>query len=248
MTDPRTPSFEAIRAICPPGVFNEPGNRLALHNLLDAFGAKREGGIVVGGRATHKLADPAAFFVAVRKITDEVDQEQVDVINAMLEAAAHWRLSWLAYGLATAWHECELRPIHERGGRAYLDKYDTGRLAARLGNTPDDDDDGILYAGRGLVQLTGRRNYREAGKFLGLDLLGQPDLALDRGHATRILVWGMETGTFTTKALRDYLHNDIGTHDEFVSARRIINGTDKAHTIAGYAERFQAALKAGGWA
>lgn len=41
MTDPRTPVFEAVRKIAPPGVFNDPGNMMALHNILDALGAAR---------------------------------------------------------------------------------------------------------------------------------------------------------------------------------------------------------------
>lgn len=43
MSDPRTPVFEAVRKITPPGVFNDPGNMTALHNILDALGAAREG-------------------------------------------------------------------------------------------------------------------------------------------------------------------------------------------------------------
>jgi len=39
--DPRTPVFEAVRKIAPPGVFNDPGNMVALHNILDALGAAR---------------------------------------------------------------------------------------------------------------------------------------------------------------------------------------------------------------
>lgn len=50
MPDPRTPTFEAIRDICPPGVFNDPGNILAVNNILDALGAKRVDEIVVVGR------------------------------------------------------------------------------------------------------------------------------------------------------------------------------------------------------
>ncbi len=41
MADPRKPAFDAVRAISPPGLFNDPGNVLALDNLLDAFGAQR---------------------------------------------------------------------------------------------------------------------------------------------------------------------------------------------------------------
>lgn len=56
------------------------------------------------------------------------------------------------------------------------------------------------------------------------------------------MVDGMEAGRFTGKKLSDYLPGD------YVNARRIINGTDKAEQIAGYARQFEAALKAGGWA
>lgn len=196
----------------------------------------------------HVLADQPRFYIGVRKVTGSLDQIQVDTIQRLLNAAKEWPLSWVAYALATAWHECKLRPIREMGSNAYLDKYDTGKLAAALGNTPEDDDDGIRYAGRGLVQLTGRRNYRSAGEFLGVDLLGNPDLALLPEVATKILVWGMEGGKFTGRALDDYLPDRLGTQPQFVQARRIINGQDRAQLIAGHAEKFQDALEDGGWA
>jgi putative chitinase len=196
----------------------------------------------------YKLTDPDRFYTGVRLVTGSLQPVQFQTIESLLEAAKHWPLSWLAYGLATAWHEARLKPIKELGSDAYLDKYDTGKLAEALGNTPEDDDDGILYAGRGLVQLTGRRNYRNAGGFLGLDLLTNPDLALDPVNATRILVWGMEGGEFTGRGLKDFLPDRRGTVTQFTNARRIINGTDKAALIAGYAEKFQTALEQGGWA
>lgn len=196
---------------------------------------------------TGRMANPAAFFAGVKKVTGSLDQVQVDTINRLLDGAKHWPASYLAYALATAWHECRLRPIHELGGQKYLSKYDTGKLAKDLGNTPEADGDGILYAGRGLVQLTGRRNYRAAGEYLGLDLLANPDLALKPDVAARILIWGMETGSFTTRSLKTYLHAETGTRQEFINARRIINGTDKAAMIADYALRFQDAIVKGGW-
>jgi putative chitinase len=196
----------------------------------------------------HALSNPPAFYAEARKITGSLDQVQVDTINRLLEAANEWPLGWVAYALATAWHECRLKPIKELGGPKYLKKYDTGRLAAALGNTPEADGDGIKYAGRGLVQLTGRANYKKAGEFLGVDLLANPDLALQPEHATRILVWGMEGGKFTGKKLADYLNGWQGKLPQFQQARRIINGQDRASDIAKYAERFQEALAVGGWA
>lgn len=50
-----------------------------------------------------------------------------------------------------------------------------------------------LYYGRGLVQLTWSGNYRDAGAALGLDLAGEPDLALDPVVAARIFAWYMDT-------------------------------------------------------
>ncbi len=49
------------------------------------------------------------------------------------------------------------------------------------------------YYGRGLIQLTGRRNYEAAGEALGLDLLGCPDLALDLEVSCRVFAWFFRT-------------------------------------------------------
>lgn len=193
-----------------------------------------------------RLTLPAKFYDGVRRVTGSLDQAQVNTINSLLNSASHWSVGYVAYGLATAWHEARFIPQREKGGNAYLSKYDTGKLAAALGNTPAADGDGIKYAGRGLVQLTGLTNYKNAGKFLGVDLVGNPDLALDPVNATKILIWGMETGAFTGKRLGNYIVGR-GNHAAFVRCRRIINGSDRAELIAGYADQFQAALEAGGW-
>lgn len=201
---------------------------------------------VRGSAPQSPPADPATFFARLKLTTGRLSQTQVNSVNAIMKHGAHWPAAWMAYGLATAWHESRFMPIAEKGGRSYLAKYDTGRLAKALGNTPEADGDGVLYAGRGFVQLTGRRNYGNAGAELGIDLLNHPDLALDIDTAARILVWGCEGGHFTGKKLSHYLL-DKAPHDAFVRARRIVNGTDRADLIAGYAVAFQRALLDGGW-
>jgi hypothetical protein len=203
-----------------------------------------------------QLANATAFFALVRAdlFGGRLVKAQVVGCNEILKAAgaANWPVSHAAYALATAYHETAktMEPIRERGGDAYLAKYDTGSLAARLGNTPEADGDGVLFCGRGLVQLTGHANYDRADRELDLGgaLLANPDLALDPVHAAAIMVRGMGEGWFTGKSCHSYLPAaGPATREMFTQARRIINGQDCAEKIASYALTFQKALITGGW-
>lgn len=92
--------------------------------------------------------------------------------------------------LAQIGHESgQLRYVRELGNDQYLAKYDTGKLAARLGNTPEADGDGQRYRGRGLVQVTGHDNYKRCGEALGLDLLARPELLERPEHAADSAGW-----------------------------------------------------------
>jgi putative chitinase len=106
---------------------------------------------------------------------------------------------------------------------------DWGRI--HLGNTASTD--GWTFRGRGLCQITGRANYAKFG------VVSDPDRAATLPTAAAIMVRGMRDGSFTTKKLSDYL-NDAGT--DYVNARRIINGVDRAEEIAAHAKKFEAAL------
>ena len=133
-----------------------------------------------------------------------------------------------------------MQPIREYGKLVYFNKYEPHtRVGKVLGNTVSGD--GARFKGRGYVQLTGRRNYALAAKKLGVDLVANPDLALDPHHAARIMFEGMIDGWFTRKKLTDYFSS---SKTDWKNARRIINGTDKAATIASYAETFFRALVA----
>lgn len=266
MTDPRTPVFEAVRAVARPGLFSDSGNMLALHNLLDAFGAPRESTPAAQPLRTA-LAKPAAFFDALRAgkyLGPSLTPGEVQGCEAILAAcgAAGWPIADTAYGLATPWLETAgtMQPIHELGGPAYLRRmYDIQGArpakARELGNlTPGD---GIKFAGRGYVQLTGRRNYAKADAKLhalgilkpGESLIENPDLALRSDIAAAIMAWGMREGWFTGRDLDDDLpRQDKATLAQFIASRDIINGRDKAETIAEAAVHFQQALSAGAWA
>jgi len=50
--------------------------------------------------------------------------------------------------------------------------------ADRMGNGSEQSGDGYKYRGRGIIQLTGRDNYRAAMMALEIDLINQPDLLI----------------------------------------------------------------------
>lgn len=199
---------------------------------------------------------PRKFFDALRsgkELGPTLDQGEVEGCNALLEACEGLPLSWAAYAFATAYHETAftMQPVKEYGGPRYFTKmYDVAgsrpKLARANGNV--NRGDGPRYCGRGYVQLTWRNNYRRAGQRLGVDLEGNPDLAMRPDLAAKIMREGMVGGWFTGKSFGSYLPGSgPATREQFIEARRIINGVDKAKTIAGYALNFQSALQAGEW-
>lgn len=201
---------------------------------------ERTGNGFVSEKPVHALTNPAAFFASAKTLTGSLSQTQVDGFNTLLKAMERWPVSWVAYGLSTVFHETAktMQPIKEMGGPAYFKRLydiegDNPALAKRLGNV--NPGDGVRFAGRGYVQITGRSNYTKYG------IADEPEKALDPACAANIMIDGMERGAFTGKGLKDYLPGD------YVNARRIINGTDKAHQLAGYANVFESALQAGGW-
>jgi predicted chitinase len=146
---------------------------------------------------------------------------------------------WAAYMLATVLRECGIgfKPIRElaRRGDANFLAYE-GR--ADLGNTAKGD--GLRFCGRGLVQITGRRNYHLMSSVVGVDLIAAPDRALEFDISYKIMSHGMRFGSFTGRKLSDYIH---GQMCDYQNSRRIINGLDRAAEVAANAVRFEALLK-----
>lgn len=128
----------------------------------------------------------------------------------------------LNYILATAYHESKFYPIKERRAAPGTAVYD---LQNKYWNTG--------YYGRGFVQLTLKENYEKFGKLLDLDLLQNPDLVLNDNVAAFIINYGMINGTFTGKKLSDYINF---SNVDYFSARRTVNGLDRADLIATYAK------------
>ncbi|KAF9293686.1 hypothetical protein BGZ74_011592 [Mortierella antarctica] len=89
---------------------------------------------------------------------------------------------------------------------------------------------------RPIEEIQGAKRY---GKLLTLDLVNKPGLALQEEVARVVLVHGMTYGWFTGKKLSDYIDKD---HGDYVGARRIVNGQDKAQQIAKLAEFWEGFL------
>lgn len=93
----------------------------------------------------------------------------------------------MAAFLAQIAHESgELRYVREL---ASGEAYDTGRLAARLGNTAEADGDGQRFKGRGLIQITGRANYEAASEALEVDFVANPELMETPHYAAMVSAW-----------------------------------------------------------
>ncbi|MPM33066.1 hypothetical protein SDC9_79633 [bioreactor metagenome] len=187
------------------------------------------------------------FFNEIRStlFSGRLTQSQIDGMNFKLTAWVQSGLTdirWLAYMLATVFHETgkKMIPIEEYGkgrGKTYGQKLKHNHKPYTW---PDK-----LYYGRGDVQLTWYENYELMGKLLGIPLLEQPELALVPEISAKIMIEGMtkgksNRGDFTGVSLENYFN---ATKDDPVNARRIINGLDKAKLIEGYHNRFLSAIK-----
>lgn len=95
--------------------------------------------------------------------------------------------------------------VRELGSDKYLSMYDTGKKAIGLGNTPEADGDGQLYRGRGLIQVTGKRNYRLCSLALFGDdrLLSHPELLEDPKWAAESAAWFWSSNKIGQWALKD---------------------------------------------
>jgi hypothetical protein len=189
------------------------------------------------------MIDRKKFFDGIRQgpFPGKLRQGQVDGCTIILdewERRALTDLRWLAYMLATVYWETDftMQPIKESGGLKYLKskKY-------------------YPYYGRGYVQLTWQANYKRMWD-LYVEHSGHtarrwdvfPDDVMIPMNAIWILFEGMLRaesfrGDFTGKSLEDYFNDDTC---DWIGARRIINGTDRAREIAGFAKQFYGDLVA----
>lgn len=182
-----------------------------------------------------------AFYDAIRKDVNLTEENVFGMERLLDYAEAHGaRYTDLPYIIATAWWEtgATMQPVREtywkdeEWRRKYLAQY-------------------YPYYGRGLVQTTWRSNYEKIGKLLGIDAVRNPDLLLEWNHALPALFIGMMNGLYTGKKLSDYIdgldESDDEDYLEYLNARRIVNGTDRADEIAKLALTFEKGLLVSGY-
>lgn len=180
-----------------------------------------------------------------------LEQSQVDTINAITTLWGGFSndasMAQLAYVLGTIYRECGHNMAPVREGFAMSDAVAIADVTAMYNR-------GIIqhnyalpdpathksYFGRGYVQITWADNYKRIGHLIGADLYNNPDLALDPAIAGKIAVFGMQGGWFTGHKLQEYINSSA---TDLFNARRVINGTDHASEVAGYANAFLTSIK-----
>lgn len=222
----------------------------------------------------------ALFFSMLRKrdsglFGTNLGQSQVVGVESILDAAEGLPISYVAYLLATAYHETGGNMAPNRENLNYsvdglLNTFSRSRISAadasRLGRTKTraadqkaianliyggawgaknlgniSPNDGWNFRGGGQSHTTGRRNFEKVRQATGVDVVNYPDRIIEPKVSATALVQASLQGWYTGKKLSDFLPGN------YVAARQIINGFDKAKEIAAYAVSFEKALKAAGY-
>ena len=194
-------------------------------------------------RGTRLMAiDRDAFFDRVRAdpFGGNLTQSQVDGMNYLLDVwEEHFAeqnptdgTQWLAYCLATAFHETAAddgadRGIRE-GRRRLLRRSLPGPMASATTGAATSSSPGTKTTSR--ASRSSATNTR-----IECPMVRYPHRMLEHEPAALILYDGSIDGWFTGVGLPQYFNAAKGIEDPY-NARRVINGTDKADLIAGYYE------------
>ncbi|MGX5665607.1 hypothetical protein ACWKW9_06485 [Rhizobium daejeonense] len=194
------------------------------------------------------------FYDRVRMslFNGRIQPPQMQGMEAIID---HWEATspgnddrWLAYMLATAFHETArtMQPVRETLAAtdakaiAILDRaFARGQLPWVSNPYWRPDAQGKSWLGRGLVQLTHKTNYAKMSPLVGADLVADPAKAMQMDVAVRIMFIGMEKGSFTGARLDQFFNPG---REDWVNARKIINRLDRALQIADYGRAFYGAI------
>jgi putative chitinase len=142
--------------------------------------------------ARPKPAVPAqtkSTVAQLAKVRAETPAQREQLLKRMAQAAGI-RGTELAALMAQAAHETGgFKFMREIGGPKRFGRYEQGRKAKILGNT--EPGDGAKYRGGGFLQITGKYNYDQISKQLGVDLVRNPQLIEKPGiaAAASLIYW-----------------------------------------------------------
>ncbi len=174
-------------------------------------------------KATGNASLYAIFQYALGKTFKYLNPTQTHSVIFILNAFDEFGDSdnnKLAYILATAWHESKFISQPEIRCKPGTVCYDRQEKYWYTG-----------FYGRGLPQITHKANYEKFGKLFKVDLVNNPDLALEPELSAKILVYGMMKGSFTGVNLERYINS---SKQDFYNARRTVNVLDQAELISLY--------------
>ncbi|MEO1209568.1 MAG: glycoside hydrolase family 19 protein [Cyanobacteria bacterium J06638_20] len=166
---------------------------------------------------------PAQTYVTLEQMLDIVGSKQhKDRIQAMMP------------GINETCHRFQINTplrishffgqiLHESGGFRWLReiwgptdaqrRYEPqSRLARNLGNVSSGD--GRRYMGRGVIQLTGRYNYKQFSDAMGMDFVSNPDLVASPQYAVLVGGWYWDTRKI----------NGAADRDDLLRVTRLVNG------------------------
>lgn len=149
----------------------------------------------------------------------------------------HLLLTMLEYGVDSPLRQAHFiaQVAHESGSFNYLEELASGEdYEGRddLGNT--EPGDGVRFKGRGLIQITGRNNYRDCGTDLGVDLINHPPRLADSDLACLSAGWFWSTNDLNSLADNDDVegvtlringgYNGLDERKDFLAAAKQVLG------------------------
>ncbi len=201
---------------------------------------------IVGKLSGGGKVNRTKFFNEFRARFESLSQSQVQGYDAIFDFWDKSNLTdnrWLAYVLATAFHETgeDMQPLREGfcgsdqcSINAVTRLFEKGVIGI---NYSIPEANGNSYFGRGLVQITFGDNYKKLGQALGMgsQLYDNPSLALNMEIAVKIMFKGMIDGLFTTQSLSDFFSTSVTDWD---GARDIINPDKLGQLVGDYGRKF----------
>jgi len=187
---------------------NKASAQLSIAESSSLYGEKQAG----AGPRSISMAELAAIMPASSEQRRAVFLEPLNA--AMADAAIDTPLRQAHFLGQASYESSDLRLIEEKWGPTEgQQRYEPpSAFAKSIGNV--EPGDGQRYRGRGLFLLLGRDNYTRVGAALGLDLVGQPELAVRPDIAVR-------TATLFWKLTR---LNELAEADDIRGITRKISG------------------------